>query len=356
MPSTAAAIWSAVAASFAALSSVLIMMIQRRNLLESARPELVLIGWSRQACGQGDAAHEILGFERIKNVGRGPALHIVLNSSQIANNRPTAAMSTLRLPILAPNEESPIDGRISLWWKNVEPNREGHKQRRNMRHRDRFARGAQTLAEVTLRPAHDPLRLGGPSTSVKNRYGRVLALDHHMTRLTSWVAVIIACNTLGACAHLKPRSKDSYATAETRHAAIQRAQVWAATDIPSMNLRTGPEGPAAFPPGATIDCNYLDKKLGGSTPKFACVVPPEDELKVKYGKHNGEVYAEVAAARLFWALGFGAERMYPVRVVCHGCPASILHDTEFASVQRKLPGTDIDTVAMPLPLVTTCSS
>src|SRR5205807_1748494 len=62
-----------------------------------------------------------------------------------------------------------------------------------------------------------------------------------------------------------------------------------------------------------------------------------------YGKHNGEVYAEVAAARLFWALGFGAERMYPVRVVCQACPPSILHDTDVASVQRKMPGTDLET-------------
>jgi hypothetical protein len=76
--------------------------------------------------------------------------------------------------------------------------------------------------------------------------------------------------------------------------------------------------------------------MGGSTPKFACVVPPDDELNVKYGKGNGEVYAEVAAARLFWALGFGAERMHPVRVDCKGCPPPILHDTDVASVERKL--------------------
>jgi len=83
--------------------------------------------------------------------------------------------------------------------------------------------------------------------------------------------------------------------------------------------------------------------MGGSTPKFACVIPPDDELKVKYGEHNGEVYAEVAAARLLWALGFGAERMYPVRVICNGCPPSILHDTDVASVERKMPGKDLDT-------------
>lgn len=128
-----------------------------------------------------------------------------------------------------------------------------------------------------------------------------------------------------------------------RRAAVQRAQVWASTDVSSMDLKAGPQGPGAFDPDATINCTYLDKNLGGQTPKFACVIPPDDELKVKYGRHNGEVYAEVAAARLFWALGFGAERVYPVRVVCKGCPPAIVHDTDVASVERKLPGTDIET-------------
>lgn len=164
-----------------------------------------------------------------------------------------------------------------------------------------------------------------------------------MPRFLTYAALVLASGSLGACAHLGATPKDHYATPEMRRAAIQRAQVWVPTDVPSMDLRTGPQGPGAFPPNATIDCNHLDKKMGGQTPKFACVIPPDDQLKVKYGKHNGEVYAEVAAARLFWALGFGAERMYPVHVVCKGCPPAILHDTDVASVERKMPGTDIDT-------------
>ena len=40
------------------------------------------------------------------------------------------------------------------------------------------------------------------------------------------------------------------------------------------------------------------------TPKFECEVTPGDVVKVKYGENNGEVFAEVAASRLFWALGF----------------------------------------------------
>jgi hypothetical protein len=164
-----------------------------------------------------------------------------------------------------------------------------------------------------------------------------------MSRVLAHATIVLIGTSVGACAHLGSAQKDPYATAEMRHAAIQRAQVWAATDVPSMDLKAGPKGSGAFPPDATINCNYLNKKLGGKTPKFACVIPPDDELKVKYGKQNGEVYAEVAAARLFWALGFGAERMYPVHVNCKGCPSAILHDEDVASVERKMPGTDIET-------------
>src|SRR5688500_3224141 len=70
---------------------------------------------------------------------------------------------------------------------------------------------------------------------------------------------------------------------------IRRAQVWIKTDISSMNLRTGATGPGSFAPGATVTCDYLDKKLDGASPKFACRLPDGDELKVKYGGTNGEV-------------------------------------------------------------------
>ena len=110
-------------------------------------------------------------------------------------------------------------------------------------------------------------------------------------------------------------------TEQARLAAIRRAQVWKPTDVASMDLKAGPQGPGAFAPFETVTCDYVQKKMAGNSPKFTCVRPPDDELKVKYGQDNGEVYGEVAATRLLWALGFGADRMYPVRVTCHGCPS-----------------------------------
>jgi hypothetical protein len=117
------------------------------------------------------------------------------------------------------------------------------------------------------------------------------------------------------------QSKHPVLSSEARLVAIRRAQVWKATPVPAMDLKAGPQGPGAFAPNETVTCDYFEKKMGGRSPKFTCKLAKDDELKVKYGKENGEVYGEVAATRLLWALGFGADREYPVRVVCRGCPA-----------------------------------
>jgi len=111
--------------------------------------------------------------------------------------------------------------------------------------------------------------------------------------------------------------------AENRESLIARSKVWMPMDIPSLNLKSGPAESGMFALGATITCKYLDKKLSGMSPKFACETAEGDELKVKYGGANGEVYGEVMSSRLLWALGFGADRMYSVRVICQGCPTHI---------------------------------
>jgi hypothetical protein len=138
-------------------------------------------------------------------------------------------------------------------------------------------------------------------------------------------------------------------SAEERPSVLARAQVWRATDIPTMNITAGPAGPGAFALQADVECNYLDKKLSGRSPKFACMIGENDELKVKYGGTNGEVYGEVLASRLLWALGFGADHMYSVRIICRGCPAELggivreNGDRVFdpATIERKMPAAEL---------------
>jgi hypothetical protein len=109
-------------------------------------------------------------------------------------------------------------------------------------------------------------------------------------------------------------------TGARRLDAIHRAQVWSPVNVSAMDFKAGPPGSLAFNADETVSCNYVERTRGsGSTPKFNCALPSGGDLKVRYGNRNGEVYAQVAATRLLWALGFGANRMYPVKVQCHGC-------------------------------------
>lgn len=132
--------------------------------------------------------------------------------------------------------------------------------------------------------------------------------------------------------------------------AIRRARVWVPGDVRSKDLRRGPQGPGAFLPDQLVECDYVDDRFEGKSPKFECALSPDDRVKVKYGAGNGEVYAEVAATRLLWALGFGADRVYPVRIRCRGCPQdfrgtpdpSRIELVDPATVERKFDGRPLE--------------
>jgi hypothetical protein len=113
-----------------------------------------------------------------------------------------------------------------------------------------------------------------------------------------------------------------------------------------MDLKAGPQGKGAFSFHETVTCDYVNKKLPGHSAKFDCTIGEHDTVKVKFGGTNGEVYGEVLATRLLWALGFGADRMYPVNVICRGCPEEFggivrsRHEFRFdpAVIERKMDG------------------
>lgn len=153
-------------------------------------------------------------------------------------------------------------------------------------------------------------------------------------------AVLSGCASAGA--HGASKASPDHVSAADRIRAIQHASVWAPTQVASMDIVNGPRAADGFAPNATVTCTYLKKAMSGKSPKFACVIPPADEVKVKFGAGNGEVFGEVAATRLLWALGFGADRVYPVAVVCQGCPSHIT-GTAFATIQRKAAGHEIET-------------
>jgi len=157
----------------------------------------------------------------------------------------------------------------------------------------------------------------------------------------------------GGCAHFgSSLPKGTALSGKERADAIRRAAVWSPTDIPSMNFKVGPRVEGGFAPDQWVDCDYKKKKMNGNSPKFTCETSPGHPIKVKYGSENAEVYGEVMATRLFWGLGFPADRMYPVRVRCRGCsddpkrkPEKVHGTQEFpmAVIERKLKGRAMET-------------
>jgi hypothetical protein len=170
------------------------------------------------------------------------------------------------------------------------------------------------------------------------------------------LGLITSCRTsapAGPARPPEPLPSLSEVDAAHRRGYVQRAQVWRDVPTASLDLLAGPAVRGAFPFASEVACDYVDDegKLRGLSPKFLCRVGDED-LKVKFGEHNGEVYGEVAATRLFWALGFGADAVYPVRVRCRACPvdpwywktrARVPEKTfEIAAIERKLDAVTIE--------------
>jgi hypothetical protein len=111
-------------------------------------------------------------------------------------------------------------------------------------------------------------------------------------------------------------------TSDERIEYIRRARVWEPTDVSSKDLYNGPEGELKLAVDQEVTCDFVPKPLAGWTEKFLCRMADGKIYKVKYEEEPKykEVYGEVLGTRLFWALGFYADKMLPVRVICRHCP------------------------------------
>ncbi|HJZ12278.1 MAG TPA: hypothetical protein VJ521_09015 [Acidobacteriota bacterium] len=137
--------------------------------------------------------------------------------------------------------------------------------------------------------------------------------------------------------------------AEVRQSYIKRAQVWRPTEVSKMDVWLGPQNEIAVAPGTEVSCKYVEpkEKPSGAISKFKCELINGQTVRVKYGKNTGEVFAEIAASRLLWALGFYADEVYPVKVRCEQCPANPSEPKEEARqtwiiqpaiIEREYPG------------------
>jgi hypothetical protein len=133
---------------------------------------------------------------------------------------------------------------------------------------------------------------------------------------------------------------------------LEKGQVWRKQDIPNLNILLGPHNEISVLPGTEIRCHYVEwKKLpSGASPKFICKLEGKgDTVRIKYGRDNREIFAEVLASRLFWALGFYSDDVYAVKIDCIGCPENdpfkpekseprIERNFAYAMMERNYPG------------------
>jgi len=158
-----------------------------------------------------------------------------------------------------------------------------------------------------------------------------------------------------------------------RYAYLQYASILEDVDIPSRNILRGPQREDAFENNSMVNCHFskAGKHKSGATPKFDCKIK-KDKFKVKFTPRNPdekltdlmykdyekEIYAEVAATRLMWALGFYADTVYPVRVLCKDCPTNPVlgfQENESpqsiywgeSSIERKLDGREMELEKIP---------
>jgi len=140
--------------------------------------------------------------------------------------------------------------------------------------------------------------------------------------------VVIATILLTACVGLDDAPSDArhsraVVDQSERERALASAFVWRPPAVPIglADFTTNPSRPNSFGPTDTVACRFVPDHVNGMTPKFRCELPSGEIVKVKYGRRNPEVYAEVATTRLLAALGFGADEMYLVgKITCIGCP------------------------------------
>ncbi len=138
------------------------------------------------------------------------------------------------------------------------------------------------------------------------------------------------------------KTEKEFYTPKDRVTAIQNASVYSARPVAEADIMKGPKQDKkqfqlSFNDKVICDFVKPGSQMGGKTEKFDCKITrvespdgqvqeltaqmEEEPVKVKFGSDDNEVYAEVAASRLLWALGFYADSWFPVTVECHNCPA-----------------------------------
>ena len=101
---------------------------------------------------------------------------------------------------------------------------------------------------------------------------------------------------------------------DLRRQALTRASVW-------PRASQSPGQPFPSEPLHELSCRFVVTTVGGTTPKFNCVLDSGESIRVKYG-NAAEIPSEAAATWLVRSLGLPSDTITLVeRLRCLGCPA-----------------------------------
>lgn len=199
----------------------------------------------------------------------------------------------------------------------------------------------------------------------------------------------------------KKDRKEVKVTKESRKACLEKSSImFPQPQLTTHDLVQGPQASrGSFTPDQKVNCIFTKHRFSGMSPKFRChradvdlkyydrfqnviseakgvdkkdflinllgekITKEEgghvkaDKVRIKYTNgsfRHREVFTEVAASRIFWALGFYADQVYMVDTECVGCKSHpfasgqekpVDKTTRFfpSSLERKLEGKEIET-------------
>lgn len=185
------------------------------------------------------------------------------------------------------------------------------------------------------------------------------------TQFARWLVIILAILLGGSSQYALSQSsfvesadskaKKAFYTPQQRLETMHTSALFLPQEIGKADITQGPPQEKhlfELHDNDKVVCDFKTpgKEMGGKTPKFGCQITAvessggkkqvsgpdinEDEpVKVKFGATDNEVFAEIVATRLMWALGYYADAWYPVQVECHGCPQNLISGTGASSTQ-----------------------
>jgi hypothetical protein len=115
------AIWSALAATFSAITALVLLRVHLHNRAESVRPELLLDEWEyfpeQDEESRFGSTYGLFIVKRLRNVGRGTALHIYARVQMMSHSDDEPHVIYSRIARIGVNQEVTINWAVFFPWE-----------------------------------------------------------------------------------------------------------------------------------------------------------------------------------------------------------------------------------------------